>query len=524
MNRNSCSATWAKKLLFVVSIAAWHAGTLWGELDIRFYGDYLSQFPDQAIPGTAVASLFDDPSYPDTPTAVVLHPQLPNVELTDGFVSSGKLEWPQRGPSGFREQNSGGDNYGGAVSGLLYPQLSGTYHFHIRSDDASHLYFNPNGVVALDYEDPEVQPVATETFCCDAFSHGEAKSIAYELEAGQAYFLEMIWKDGQLGDWMQVGWSPDQGPIEVIPAPLLQRDVRYGAPNAAGITGGGLSLTESTVEENQPFCCLSVSFDHQEAATVQWEVDRNDGDGWQALEDPTNNFYGMTSPALGARESSSTWAQWRFRARVNNEIGPELQIPVIPDIAPPQVLGAFSEGTPNGGRILVVFDEPVQMGSATDVTHYQVNNQTPVSATMIDPRRVALDVGVFDLVPSSIQITGVLDRSVTPNAIAPTQIPVQPSPPGVTFSLFEDAPGLIDWPSVSSVTSSYRSLQGDDRYPIDPSHIVELNRDGFYVDRTEHLLGIDIDHFAGYSSGAIIVPRAGDYTFALRSDDKSLFY
>ncbi len=134
------------------------------------------------IGGTPVANLTGNAKFPNSPD---------DVQFLDSFDT----------PNGY------GENYGARVRGWFVPEVTGFYTFFIRSDDASALWFNPDGpeeVSAL----TGALPIAEETGCCNAFLEpGAAQtSLSYELQAGERYYIEAIVKEAGGGDFLQVAY------------------------------------------------------------------------------------------------------------------------------------------------------------------------------------------------------------------------------------------------------------------------------------------------------------------------------
>jgi hypothetical protein len=129
------------------------------------------------------------------------------------------------------------DNYQGAMSGKLTVPVTGDYYLHIRSDDASQLFFNPTGAAL---PDPTVDaPVAEESGCCAAFMPaGDGRTAGpFTLTANQNYGVIGIWKEGGGGDYMQVAWSPDG---TVANAKIIPFSYLSGGP---GVDAPALTIT-----------------------------------------------------------------------------------------------------------------------------------------------------------------------------------------------------------------------------------------------------------------------------------------
>lgn len=110
---------------------------------------------------------------------------------------------------------NGGDNYGIRLRGTLRAPASGTYTFHLASDDQSELWLGASAdrftrrlIAAVDgatgYRQWNVSPRHT--------------SAAITLQAGQEYWFEVVMKEGAGNDNLSVGWTrPGETAVEVIP-------------------------------------------------------------------------------------------------------------------------------------------------------------------------------------------------------------------------------------------------------------------------------------------------------------------
>ena len=137
------------------------------------------------IGGVAVSDLTGNAKYPDYPD---------ETRYMNTFDTIAAL-----GNSDYR------NDFGARVHGVFIPPASGNWIFYLRSDDASQLFLNPNGI------DPagKVQ-IAEEPGCCGPFS--AHFSTPQALVAGQHYFIEGIYKEGGGGDYIQVAAKLDTDP------------------------------------------------------------------------------------------------------------------------------------------------------------------------------------------------------------------------------------------------------------------------------------------------------------------------
>lgn len=145
------------------------------------------------VNGTAVSDLTKDPRYPANPSSVE---QLTSWEIPKDV----------------------GDNYGTRVRGYLHPPQTGKYTFWISSDDASELLLStdesPDNAVKICY-------VSSWTNSREWTKETNQKSIAIELEAGKAYYMESLHKEGGGGDNCAVAWAAEGASKEVITGDFL---------------------------------------------------------------------------------------------------------------------------------------------------------------------------------------------------------------------------------------------------------------------------------------------------------------
>lgn len=99
-----------------------------------------------------------------------------------------------------------GENHMVAIKSILKPTETGSYTFHVRSDDASRLYINTSGPAIPDPITASF--IAQETGCCTAYLEAPEESVSepVSLTAGQSYGVLFLVKEGGGGDWGQVGW------------------------------------------------------------------------------------------------------------------------------------------------------------------------------------------------------------------------------------------------------------------------------------------------------------------------------
>ncbi|WP_297629502.1 PA14 domain-containing protein, partial [Caldilinea sp.] len=112
-----------------------------------------------------------------------------------------------------------GVNYGVRIRGYLVPPESGDYRFFISADDRGALSLskdaNPANKVVIAYT-----PDWTNAEVYDKFPEQASGPIA--LKAGQRYYFEVLYKQGDGKDNLFVAWERPGGGIEVIAASYVE--------------------------------------------------------------------------------------------------------------------------------------------------------------------------------------------------------------------------------------------------------------------------------------------------------------
>ncbi|BDS07033.1 hypothetical protein NT6N_20730 [Oceaniferula spumae] len=133
------------------------------------------------ISGSSISSLTGNANYPDNPSSSSIWTN----------VDSG---------------TSVGDSYGHRVYGVVVAPTTGDYTFWIASDDQSQLLISNDSTPA---NAAVVASVSNYTGHQAWDSNGSQQSAVIPMVAGQAYYLEILHKEGGGGDHVAVAW---QGP------------------------------------------------------------------------------------------------------------------------------------------------------------------------------------------------------------------------------------------------------------------------------------------------------------------------
>lgn len=108
-----------------------------------------------------------------------------------------------------------GDEYGLRIRGYLHPPKTGWYRFNIASDDWSEMYLSPNRSI----EEKELMcfvPSATGIYEWRKMPEYQL-SRPVLLTQGQAYYIELRYKEGGWRDHLEWAWlRPDQSEFDII--------------------------------------------------------------------------------------------------------------------------------------------------------------------------------------------------------------------------------------------------------------------------------------------------------------------
>ena len=205
------------------------------------------------INGSRLTNLTNQANYPNTPT---------NSDLLGGGMEA--LGWAGSANVGGYERY--GDNYGQRLYGYIIPQTTGDYTFWIASDDDSEFSLStsssPSGTIRTCWINGWTQP-HNYSVVSGEIGGSKQKSSSIHLVAGQAYYFELLQKEGYGGDHVSVAWSTNSSinpsSTNIIPASVLSSSVAGsgvisdGKINRDYWTGiGGSRLTDLTNHANYP--------------------------------------------------------------------------------------------------------------------------------------------------------------------------------------------------------------------------------------------------------------------------------
>lgn len=177
--------------------------------------------------GSTMADLLGSPLFPNSPDLVTY---VPTLDSRNAY------------PTDSRE------GYGARISGFFVAPATSNYIFYLRSDDAGQLSMNTNAVNSTD--SAGAVKVQEETGCCNAFSAHASAPIS--LTGGQAYYIELLYKEGTGGDYGQGAFKAAGDPRN--PDTLSPISGAYLATLADPV---GASVTITQQPQNQTFVIAS---------------------------------------------------------------------------------------------------------------------------------------------------------------------------------------------------------------------------------------------------------------------------
>ena len=128
------------------------------------------------------------------------------------------------------------DNYGQRLRGFLLPAQDGVYQFWIAADDGAELWLSAS---ESPFERKRVARVSGSTALRNYNAQPSQKSAPITLRAGQAYYFEVLHKEGGGLDHFSVAWTRPGVPREVIGGAFLSTF----PPRADDRLGDGLPET-----------------------------------------------------------------------------------------------------------------------------------------------------------------------------------------------------------------------------------------------------------------------------------------
>ncbi len=135
------------------------------------------------------------------------------------------------------ESSNVGDNYGDRIRGYLCPPKTGDYTFMISGDDQAELWLSTDNNPA---NKRKIASLLLWTNFREFTKYPSQKSAPIILQEGQLYYIEVLHKEGDVGDHVTVGWQMPNGGTQV-PIPGDRLAPYDNGPITPPVTSNGLN-------------------------------------------------------------------------------------------------------------------------------------------------------------------------------------------------------------------------------------------------------------------------------------------
>jgi hypothetical protein len=406
--KNNCSQTFAAlALVFGLGVSSAQAAAPAKAQGLIAGKAYLG------ITGNAVANLIASTNFPNNPSAE----QFP-----------GYFEWAATGDIATPPGNWA-DNYGTQMVGYFYPPATGDYIFWIASDDGSELY------LSTDADPVNKKLIARESVWSNSreyLTSGGASDLTMKdssqfagtqwptkdaalggakitLQAGRAYYIEALSKEGGGGDNLSVAVQNPGATIDStlpIPGIYLSSDRSDGPVTIA-------NQPQSQTVDERGSVTFRVRADGLPPYSYQWRK------GGTAIADATNLTYSVASAVVADNNTRYSVVVTGAQGTATSQ---DAVLTVAPDKVPPTVLGV--KGSPNLTEVVLTFSEKVDQATANAVANYQISAPTgslnvTAAALSASGTTVVLTTAKQTLgTKYSILLSNIKDTAATPNTIA----------------------------------------------------------------------------------------------------------
>lgn len=430
-----------------------------------------------------IATLTNSPSYPDNP-----------------FVRSNLYAFDSRVafPDDSHEQ------YGSRTRGVFIPPYTGNWYFYVRADDPAQVFINPTGL------DPAGKVlILDETGCCGDWNKYQSPPIP--LQAGHAYYIEALHKEGTGGDYVKVAARfegtglPTLGVANTSVDTNALHGAAIGWPWAPKDVGGPITIVgpaNVAVAENQ-LATFTVAASNPAGLPMTYQWRRNGED-----------IPGATGPSYSFRPTLADDGA-RFSVQVAKlgsvALSAEATLTVTNDTTPPTVVGVHGSYILN--RVIVSFSELVDELTAEDPVNYQFTagfNLIGLPELDATGTNVILTLDT-PLVPGEsyeIVISGIRDIATVPNEMAEVTL---------TFPAFVLSRGFAMEQLYFDIGggTTIPDLINNPKYPDSPDQVN-------YKTTLEGPINT-YDNYGTRLTGWLVPPLDGEYVFYFCSDDQGQF-
>lgn len=404
--------------------------------------------------------------------------------------------------------NDSHDNFGARISGVIIPLVSGDYEFFLRSDDASQLFINKSGDAIAGLE-----MIAEETGCCNAFQETGATqtSAPLTLQAGKAYAIQALYKEGGGGDFCQVAWRRAGDKI-----PAAQLRPIPGAYFATSIPASGtINITK------QP---ASITAAQNDLATFSVQLTASHGPVVVQWQRNGVNVPGLTGLTVSVGPLASTDNGAKYQAVVSipgaTLKSTEAVLTLTPDVTKPRILDVTGSDLFNS--LTVEFSEAVTEASASKAASYSLDGGLTISsATVLNPTTVRLATSRQNQGANYVlSIKDIVDTAGNASA-ADSKLAFQSFGPVSGGLKLEEFYGFT-----GSGVADLQTFMESDRFKNNEADAVAyINQFSSRVALPDNSNGLaSRENYGERISGWIVPAETAEYQFFIRSDDASQLF
>lgn len=388
------------------------------------------------------------------------------------------------------------EDYGARITGWITPIETGDYHFFLRSDDPGQLWLSTDASAA------NLQMIAEETGCCDAFkepdaenNQGETTFSPIRLVAGQRYYVMALLREYGGGDYIQVAWRREG---DTTPAANLQ-PIPSAFLSTRAIPAGSVTITSNPQDATAPASGTAQFTVGVETTgtpvVIQWQKN--------GVNIPGANGLTYTTPPLRPTDNGAT-----YRAVVSvpgvSATSAAATLTVTADTTNPSITRV--SGSETFDTVTVHYSE--EMGAGVDAAAaYNIPGLTISGATRIQniPTIVRLTTSAQQVGQQyTVTVTGGQDMSGNPL-----------TPNSFTFSSYVLQPGVVNYERYNT-TEPYETFRESivGQRPPDFSGVLSSFRSPVNV----------ADNYGGRIRGFFTPATSGSYVFFMSSDDRGGLY
>jgi len=332
-------------------------------------------------------------------TNTTLNPNWPNAPDAGYSYVLSNFETPT---------NTGMTYYGQRLRTFVVPPATGAYTFWIASDNTSALFLSrdesPSDAVPIAWVTGETNPRqwTLET---------NQQSTPVTLQAGLRYYLEAIMQHTTGIDNLAVRWQLPDGTFEGPMTELGTAGTRLVPCDGIDTPPGIYVQPANVTAPDGGSAAFGLLATNRAPLAYQWYLN-----GTSLGTNATHSVYVLNQANPNVNNGQT------YTCVVSNSAGAVTSTPavltVIADVTPPAVVQALCRSVTN---VLLVFSEPLELASATNVANYVFTNGPATLAADLGPDKATVTLTTTSMASGSnyvLIINNVRDRATTPNTIA----------------------------------------------------------------------------------------------------------